>query len=106
MSTSLGQLEKQIDTLKKQLMALGPMRPGSITRQYRQPKEKQRPFYQISYTHRMRSRSEYVRPDNLVALRRETATFKRFKKLIERWVDLSLKASKLRVSQLDQPPRQ
>jgi hypothetical protein len=49
----------------------------------------------------MRSRSEYVRPENLVALRRETATFKQFKKLIERWIDLSLKASQLRARQID-----
>ena len=75
------------------------MRPGSITRQYRLPKEKQRPFYQISYTHRMKGRSEYVRPEHLQQLQAETATFKRFKLLIERWIALSLKASQLRVRQ-------
>jgi hypothetical protein len=73
------------------------MRPGSITRQYRLPKERMRPFYQISYTHRMRSRSEYVRPENVAALRKETANFKRFRKLIDRWVGLALGASQLRV---------
>lgn len=72
------------------------MRPGSITRQYRLPKEKKRPFYQLSYTHRMRSRSEYVRPENLAALRKETANFKRFRKLVHQWIELSLAASKLR----------
>ena len=69
------------------------MRPGSITRQYRLPKERMRPFYQISYTHRMRSRSEYVRPENVAALRKETANFKRFRKLIDRWVGLALAAA-------------
>lgn len=97
MSTQLEQTEERIRKLKQELMALGPMRPGSITRQYRSPKEKRRPFYQISYTHRMRSRSEYVRPDNVATLRTETANFKRFRKLIDRWVDLSLKASQLRI---------
>lgn len=105
MSTALRKLEEQIETLKQQLMALGPMRPGSITRQYRQPKEKRRPFYQISYTHRMRSRSDYVRPDNLDALRREAATFKRFKKLVDRWINLSLRASQHRVRQAGQLSR-
>jgi len=99
MSTSLQRLEEQIEELKRELLALGPMRPGSITQQYRLPKERERPFHQISYTHHMRSRSEYVRPENLAALRRETATFKRFRKLISRWVSLALAASQLRVRQ-------
>lgn len=99
MSTSLNQLEKQIVSLKEQLMALGPMRPGSLSKQFRDPKKKQKPFYQISYTHRMKSRSEYVRPEHLPSIRIETATFKRFKKLVDRLVTLSLKASQLRVRQ-------
>jgi hypothetical protein len=97
MSTQLEQTEEQIQKLKQELMTLGPMRPGSITRQYRLPKEKKRPFYQISYTHLMRSRSEYIRPENVAALREETANFKRFKMLMQRWVDLALKASQLRI---------
>jgi len=97
MSTELERTEERIRKLKEQLMTLGPMRPGSLTRQYRLPKEKKRPFYQISYTHRMRGHSEYVRPENLAALRKEIANFRRFKKLIDRWVDLALKASQLRV---------
>ena len=97
MATELKRVEEQIERIKQELVALGPMRPGSITRQYRLPKEKMRPFYQISYTHRMRSRSEYVRPENVAALRKETANFKRFRKLIDRWVDLALAASQLRV---------
>jgi len=96
MSTQLERTEERIRKIKQELLALGPMRPGSITRQYRLPKEKKRPFYQLSYTHRMRSRSEYVRPENLAALRRETANFKRFKKLVARWVELALAASQLR----------
>ena len=105
MSTSLQRLEGQIEELKRELLALGPMRPGSITQQYRLPKERERPFYQLSYTHHMRSRSEYVRPENLAALRKETATFKRFKTIIDRWVGLALKASRLRVRDAAKMPR-
>lgn len=106
MSTQLERTEEQIRKVKAELMALGPMRPGSITRQYRLPKEKKRPFYQLSYTHRMRSRSEYVRPEHVAALRKETATFKRFRKLIDRWVDLSLRVSQLRAKSAAKKPRQ
>jgi hypothetical protein len=96
MSTQLERTEERIRKVKEDLLALGPMRPGSLTRQYRVPTEKKRPFYQISYTHRMRSRSEYVRPENVADVRKETANFRRFKKLIGRWVDLALTASHLR----------
>ena len=92
----------RIEQIKRQLQELGPMRPGAISRQYRNPKEKKRPFYQISYTHRMKSRSEYLRPDNLAAIRMETANFKRFRKLIDQWVDLALKLSQLKVRQAAQ----
>lgn len=97
MSTSIKKTIEQIERVKRQLQNLGPMRPGSISRQYRNPQEKKRPFYQISYTHQMKSRSEYVRPENLADLRRETANFRRFRKLVDRWVELALKLSQLQV---------
>ena len=95
--------QKQLDEAKAALHQLGPMRPGSLTRQYREPKARRRPFYQISYTYRMRSRSEYVKKENLRALRKETANFKRFKRLIDRWIELALKASRMRVREAAKP---
>ena len=97
MSKTLSQLEEAIKRTKGELMNLGPMRPGSLSRQYRDPKTKKRPFHQISYTHKGRGRSEYVRSEHLAQIRRETANFKRFRKLAEQWVELSLKTSQLRV---------
>ena len=97
MSKTLSQLEEAIERIKRELMDLGPMRPGSLSRQYRDPKTKNRPFHQISYTYKGQGRSEYVRAENLAQIRRETANFKRFRKLVEQWVDLSLKTSQLRV---------
>ena len=97
MSSQLERVEEQIAALKRAMLALGPMRRGSLTRQYRDHQARRRPFHQISYTYRMRSRSEYVRKENLKTLRQETANFKRFKKLIDRWIELALKASRMRV---------
>lgn len=67
------------------------MRTGSIIRQYRNPQERKIPFYQISYTHQMKSRTEYLRKENLTAVRVEVANFKRFRKLVDQWVDAALK---------------
>jgi hypothetical protein len=75
---------------------LGAMRPGTLTVQYRNPAEKKTPFHQLSYTHKGKSRSEYVRPENLAAVRREVETYKRFRALVEEVTDLSLEASRLR----------
>ena len=98
MSKLLSRLKERMERIKRELMDLGPMRPGSISRQYRDPETKKRPFHQISYTYKGRGRSEYVRAENLAQLRRETANFKRFRKLTEQWVELSLKKSQLRLS--------
>lgn len=96
---SLKILDRQIRRLQDQLAALGPMRPGALTRQYREPREKKGGFWQISYTHQMKSRSEYVRPNELAAARQEIAAFRRFKKLTARWVELALARSQTRTQQ-------
>lgn len=101
MSTTCETLNGRIKRIKRELQDLGPMRPGAISRQYRNPRERKRPFYQISYTHQMKSHSEYLRPENLAAIRRETANFKRFKALVDRWVNLALKLSHLKTRQGD-----
>jgi hypothetical protein len=106
MSTSQERkMEAQIARIKRDLSSLGAMRPGSISRQYRDPKEKRRPFWQISYTRRMKGRSEYVRPENLAALRVETANYRRFRRLVDRWVDVSLRLSQFRAKPAQTPKR-
>ena len=62
----------------------------------RNPAEKKTPFNQLSYTHKGRSRSEYVRPENLAAVTSEVETYKKFKLLVEEVTELSLEASRLR----------
>jgi hypothetical protein len=90
------QLEDRIERIKNELGRLGPMRPGSISRQYRNPQERKTPYHQISYTHRMKSRTEYLRRENLAAVRREVANFKRFRKLVDQWTDAALKLSQIK----------
>ena len=71
------------------------MRPGSLTRQYRDPENGAGGFWQISYTRRMKSRTEYVRKEWVAEIRKQIATHKRFKRLIDQWVDLSIEHSQL-----------
>lgn len=96
MSTELEKKEKKISALLAGMAKLGPMRPGSLTVQYRNPSEKKTPFNQLSYTRKGRSRSEYVRPENLAAVTGEVETYRKFKLLVEEVTELSLEASRLR----------
>lgn len=96
---SLKKIDGQIQRIRDRLLALGPMRPGTLSRQYRNPRQQQGAFWQISYTHQMKSRSEYVRPNEVAAVRQEIAEFRRYKKLTARWVDLALRRSQTRLQQ-------
>src|ERR1039458_6921359 len=53
------------------------------------------PEWQITYTRRMKSRTEYVRREWVKGIRRQTATHKRFKRLVDQWIDLSIEHSRL-----------
>jgi hypothetical protein len=89
------QIEQRIARIKRTLMEIGPMRPGSLTRQYKDPQHHTGAYWQISYTRRMKSRTEYVRKDYVKEVRRQTVTHKRFKRLVDQWIDLSIEHSRL-----------
>ena len=89
------QIERRIDRIKEELKKIGPMRPGSLTRQYRDPENGTGAFWQISYTRQMKIRTEYVRKEWVAEIRKQIATHKRFKRLIDQWIDLGIEQSQL-----------
>lgn len=95
----LKQLESGIRKIKNELSELGPMRPGTLSLQYKVPVEKKGPYYQLSYTHKMKSRTQYVRPEWVDEIRGQIEVYKRFKKLIEEWIELSIDYSQTRMKQ-------
>ena len=90
-------IEQQIDEIKQELMGIGEMRPGSLTKQYRNAPDKKWEFYQLSYTHKMKSKTNYVRAHHVAELKEQIKTYKKFKKLVEKWIDLSIEHSKIKV---------
>lgn len=102
-------LETQIEKLKRDLSKIGDMRPGSLSKQYSacqkpgckcvDPVNPQRhgPFYQISYTHRGKSTTQFVRPPFVPQVRKQLAAYKKFKALTDKWVALALELSKLKM---------
>jgi len=89
------QIERRIDRIKRALLEIGPMRPGSLTRQYKDPQHHTGAYWQISYTRQMKSRTEYVRKEYVKEVRRQTVTHKRFKRLVDQWIDLGIEHSRL-----------
>ena len=99
----LRQIQWAIQRIKQELGELGPMRPGTLTRQYRLPRQKRIGYYQLSYTYRMKSHTEYVRPQFVEEVRRQVATYKRFKRLMQRWIALGMEECRLRIEIAKRP---
>jgi len=91
----LAKIETDIETIKARIAELGVLRPGSLTRQYKDPKQHKGAYYQVSYTHRMRSKTAYVRADAVAEVRRQIRDYKKLKRLFERWVALGIEYSAL-----------
>jgi hypothetical protein len=101
MSTAkIASLEKRIAKLLEKIAAAGPMRPGSISTQYRDRKNRSGAYYQLSYTHKMKSRTEHVWPEHVKGLRAEIAEYRKFKELTGALIDLSIELSKGKIARL------
>jgi hypothetical protein len=104
---SVTELEAEIAAIRRQLMALGPIHPGSVSLQYQvcgnpacrcmraQTPERHGPYPKLVYVHRARNVCRFVRADCIEALSPRLAAFKEFRKLIDRWVALSIQIGQL-----------
>ena len=103
-------LETQIAAIKRELVALGELRPGSLSQQYNvcgspgcrckaSPPRKHGPYYQLSYTHQGKSTTEFVKRQMLDEVQRQLANYARFKQLTEQWVELSVRIAKRKRAQ-------
>ena len=101
MSRRKRSLEARIQKIKRQLEELGELRPGSLSEQYNvcgkrgcqckaKPPKKHGPYYQLSFTRHGKSRTQFVRREDLPRVRRELRNYERLRKLVDQWIDLSL----------------
>lgn len=102
---TLQRWEAQIARIKTQLQGLGPMRPGSLSRQYnvcgkpgcrcKDLKHPRRhgPYYQLNYVYRGKKTSKFIRREILSQVRAELANYKKFRRLTEQWIGLALQAT-------------
>ncbi len=74
---------------------MGDLRPGSVTKQYADSKNKKRPFYQINYTIKGKFKTDYVRKIYTSEMEEQTLEYKRLKNLLAEWMELGIKKSKI-----------
>jgi hypothetical protein len=108
-SASRLKLQQRINQLKARLKEMGPMRPGSLSRQYnvcgkpgcrcKDPKKPRRhgPYYQLNYVYSGKKTSEFVRPQNLKQVQTQLANYKRFRRLTDQWIGSALKLARLQM---------
>jgi len=98
----------RIEKIKQEILKLGEMTPGSLSKQYNvcgnprcrrkdpdNPK-KHGPYYNLSYTWNGKGKTEFVRKERVALVRQQIRNYRTFKRLIKRWVDLSLEIAELR----------
>lgn len=93
----IAQIDQRVEKIKAALVALGEMRPGSLTRQFKDPEAGTGAYYQLSFTLEMKSRTDYIPRQCVAQIRRQVANYKRFKALSAEWVALGIERSRLQI---------
>jgi hypothetical protein len=97
MQKRLEKIEEKIRAIRQELDGIREMRPGSVSKQYKNREAKTGAYYQLSYTYDMKSCSQYIRPDQVREIRRQTAEYRRFKQLVDLWIELSIEHSQIKI---------
>jgi len=108
-TASIQHLERRIQQIKAELVSLGEMRPGSLSKQYnvcgkpncrcKDPQNPQRhgPYYQLSWVHQGKSTTQFIRRPLLPQVRAQIATYNKFRKLTDEWVRLALRLAQAKL---------
>ena len=108
MVARIASLEAQIEKIKKDLCAIGDLRPGSLSEQYngcgtptcqckQDPPLKHGPYNQLSLTRKGRSRTKFVKKHHVSMVRKQLKNYAQLRKLVDRWIDLSTELCQLRL---------
>lgn len=110
-TTSLRQvrhLEQRIASLKVLLSRLGPLHPGSLSKQYnvcgkpgcrcKDPKRPRRhgPYYQLNYVFRGKKTSRFIPQPQITQLRAELANYKTLRRSTDQWIAMALQIAQIK----------
>jgi len=107
-------LENRIDRIKRDLQALGDLRPGSLSEQYNvcgvegchckaSPPKKHGPYYQLSFTRKGKSTSRFVRREEVTIVRRQLKNYVKLRALVDDWINAAMELAALRLEQQRKP---
>jgi hypothetical protein len=111
MPSSPQSLQARIAKIKQEILALGmELQPGLLSQQYNvcgkagcrckaDPPQRHGPYYQLSFTRKGKSRTQFVRREDLPLLQEQVRNYQQLKKLMDRWVALGMALSRLRLRQ-------
>jgi len=90
-----GYYQEQINAVKMAVLGLERMLPGSLTLQKRSCGKGN---HYLSCTFQGEGHTLYVREDDIDQVREEVENYRDFRSLVNRWVELEIKYSRLRRS--------
>jgi hypothetical protein len=102
-------LEASIARIKQEIRSLGPdLMPGALTKQYNvcgnphcrckaHPPQKHGPYYQLSFTRKGKSSSQFVKQQDLPLVRQQVRHYQRLRTLLDRWITLGMELARLRI---------
>lgn len=101
-------LELRVRQILQELATLGDLRPGSLSRQYNvcgnpqchckaDPPRKHGPYYQLSWTRHGKHHTQFVPREDVTQVRQQLRTYERQRALMEKWTDLALELSELKI---------
>jgi len=100
------EIEHRIMAIKREISSLGPLRQGSLSRQYNvcgnptcrckaDPAQRHGPYYQLSYKHQKKSSSEFVREPDVAQVEQQLRNYQRLRELVDEWVGLNIERTRL-----------
>lgn len=103
-------LQQRIRSIKREIAALGDLRPGALSMQYNvcgspscrckaDPPIKHGPYPQVSFTWHGKSTTQSVRADEVDDVRQQLKNYHHLRDLIDEWIGLALQLSRLRLRQ-------
>ena len=101
-------LEERIHSIKREIAALGDLRPGALSLQYNvcgtpscrckgDPPLKHGPYPQISFTWHFKSTTQGVRADEVDEVRQQLKNYHQLRDLVDERIGLALELSRLRL---------
>ncbi len=93
MKTRQQAVQEEIDRIKKEIVSLGHIHPGSLSMQKR---ARGGEYWHLSYSHAGKGHTEYIRKNDVSVVQGELNNHKRFRELVSEWIGLEIELSKIR----------